>query len=163
MLLRHFQPQPQWISDSSLKLFSVLLIDIWMWTPYMMLICLAGLNSIPPYLYEAARIDRASRWTLFRRITLPLASPFLFLAALFRATDALKQFDLVMAMTGPGDPATQTLSVLLYQRLFQASKLGLGSAYACLVLVLVIALATTVVKVLDKVKASQGRTEVPSP
>ena len=67
--------QPQWLTDPDLKLFSILMIDIWMWTPFMMLIALAGLNAIPNHLYEAAAIDRASRWTVFRRITLPLCSP----------------------------------------------------------------------------------------
>ncbi len=77
----------------------------------MMLIALAGLNAIPGYIYEAAEIDRACRWTVFRRITLPMCAPLLLLAVLFRATDALKQFDLVMAVTGPNDASTQTLSV----------------------------------------------------
>ena len=69
----------------------------------MMLISLAGLNAIPPHIYEAAEIDRAGRWTVFRRITLPMCAPLLGLAVLLRATDALKQFDLVMAITGPND------------------------------------------------------------
>ena len=76
-------PQPQWLTDPDLKLLSMLIIDIWMWTPFMMLIALAGLNAIPKHLYEAATIDRASTWTLFRRITLPLCSPLLFLSVLF--------------------------------------------------------------------------------
>ena len=135
-------PQPQWVTDRDLKFWSVLMIDVWMWTPFMMLIALAGLSSIPDYLYEAAEIDRAGRWRVFTRITLPLTAPLLGLAALLRSTDALKQFDLVMAMTGPNDASTQTLSALLYQVLFRDGKMGLGSAYACLVLVIVIALAT---------------------
>jgi multiple sugar transport system permease protein len=141
--------EPQWLTDRSLKLFSILLIDVWMWTPFMMLIALAGLGAIPRSLYEAAAIDRASRWTVFRRITLPLTAPLLGLAALLRTTDALKQFDLVMAVTGPNDKATQTLSTLLYQVVFRDGKVGLGSAYACLVLVLVIAVATVFTRYLD--------------
>ena len=107
--------QPLWLTDPDLKLVSILMIDIWMWTPFMMLISLAGLNAIPRHLYEAAQIDRASEWTVFRRITFPLSSPMIFLAILFRTTDALKQFDLVVAVTGPNDASTQTLSALLYQ------------------------------------------------
>ena len=61
--------QPQWLTDPALKLLSILVVDIWMWTPFMMLIALAGLNAIPRYLYEAAEIDRASPWTVFCRIT----------------------------------------------------------------------------------------------
>ena len=142
-------PEPQWTTDGAWKFVSVLLIDVWMWTPFMLLIALAALNSIPAYLYEAAAIDRAGRWTVFRRITLPLCGPLLGLAALLRTTDALKQFDLVMAVTGPNDERTQTISTLLYQVLFQYGKVGLGSAYGCLVLVLVMALATVFTRYLE--------------
>ena len=145
-------PQPQWLTDNRLKLLSILLIDVWMWTPFMMLIALAGLNSIPDSIYEAAAIDRAGPWTVFRRITLPMTAPLLGLAALLRATDAIKQFDLVMAVTGPNDAATQTLSTLLYQVVFRDGKVGLGSAYACLVLVMVIALATLFTRYLDRLQ-----------
>ena len=141
--------QPQWTTDPRLKLLAIVMVDVWMWTPFMMLIALAGLNAIPNYIYEAAEIDRASRWMVFRRITLPMCSPLLLLAVLFRTTDALKQFDLVMAITGPNDPATQTLSALLYQRLLQSNQIGLGSAYSIVVLVIVIALASVFVRYLD--------------
>lgn len=142
-------PQPQWLTDRDWKFTSILLIDVWMWTPFMMLISLAGLNSIPTSLYEAAEVDRADTWTVFRRITLPLCAPLLGLAVLLRATDALKQFDLVMATTGPNDASTETLSTLLYQVVFRDGKLALGSAYACLVLVLVIAVATAFTRYLE--------------
>lgn len=149
--------QPQWLTDPDLKLLSILMIDIWMWTPFMMLIALAGLNAIPPHLYEAAAIDRASNWTVFRRITLPLCSPLLFLAVLLRTTDALKQFDLVMAVTGPNDRATQTLSALLYQVMFRGYKIGLGSAYSLVILGIVIALASVFIRYIAGIHAKQGR------
>jgi len=142
-------PQPQWLTDRDWKFTSVLLIDVWMWTPFMMLISLAALNSIPQSLYEAAEVDRASAGIVFRRITLPLCAPLLGLAVLLRATDALKQFDLVMATTGPNDASTETLSTLLYQIVFRDGKLALGSAFACLVLVLVIAVATAFTRYLE--------------
>jgi multiple sugar transport system permease protein len=150
--------QPQWLTDPDLKLLSILIVDVWMWTPFMMLIALAGLQAIPSYLYEAAEIDRASRWTIFRRITLPLTTPLLFLAVLFRTTDALKQFDLVMAMTGPNDRATQTLSALLYQIMLRDYNIGLGSAYALVILVMVIALASMFIRYIDAIQRRQGRT-----
>ena len=150
-------PQPQWLTDPGWKFTAILLVDVWQWTPFMMLISLAGLNAIPPYLYKAAEIDRASRWTVFRRLTLPLCAPLLMLAVLLRATDALKQFDLVMAMTGPNDASTQTLSALLYQVTFQGGKVGLGAAYACIVLVVVVALATVFTRYLAWLAARQGR------
>ena len=113
---------------------------------------LAALNAIPGYLYEAAAIDRASRWKVFRRITLPLCAPLLGLAVLLRATDALKQFDLVMAITGPNDPATQTVSALLYQVVFRDGKVGMGAAYSYVVLVLVLALASVFVRYMSSVQ-----------
>ena len=144
--------QPQWLTDDSMKMVSVLLIDTWMWTPFMMLIALAGLNAIPSYIYAAAEVDRAGPWKLFTRITLPMCSPLLGLAVLFRATDALKQFDLVMAITGPTDSTTQTISALLYDQVFRNRRVGLGSAYACVILVVVIALATVFVRYVDTLR-----------
>ncbi|MBI5363172.1 MAG: sugar ABC transporter permease [Planctomycetes bacterium] len=148
--------QPQWLTDRDLKFWSILLIDVWTWTPFMMLIALAGLASIPQSLYEAAAIDRASTWTTFRRITLPMCAPLLGLAVLFRATDALKQFDLVMAITGPNDGGTQTLSALLYQVVFRDGKVGLGSAYAILVLVVVMALATVFTRYVERMRGAEA-------
>ena len=152
-------PQPQWLTDDDLKLVSILLVDIWMWTPFMMLISLAGLNAIPAYIYEAAEIDRAGRWLVFRSITLPMCAPLLGLAVLLRATDALKQFDLVMAITGPNDASTQTLSARIYQVVFRDYKVGLGSAYGVVILVAVIAVATIFVRYIDSLGRRQGKVE----
>ncbi|MGD0674392.1 MAG: sugar ABC transporter permease [Polyangiaceae bacterium] len=152
-------PQPQWLTDDDLKLVSILLVDVWMWTPFMMLISLAGLNAIPKYIYEAAEIDRASRWMVFRTITLPMCAPLLGLAVLLRATDALKQFDLVMAITGPNDVSTQTLSARIYQVVFRDYKVGLGSAYGVVILMAVIAVATIFVRYIDRLNENQGKVE----
>lgn len=151
-------PQPQWLTDDDLKLASILLVDVWMWTPFMMLVSLAGLNAIPKYIYEAAEVDRASRWMVFRTITLPMSAPLLGLAVLLRATDALKQFDLVMAITGPNDSTTQTLSARLYQVVFRNYKVGLGSAYGVVILIAVIALATIFVRYIDNLNQRKGST-----
>jgi len=149
-------PEPQWTTDPAFKFTSIVLIDVWMWTPFMLLISLAALNSIPGSLYEAAEVDRAGRWMVFRRLTLPLCAPLLGLAALLRTTDALKQFDLVMAVTGPNDERTQTVSTLLYQVVFRDGRVGLGSAFACLVLVVVMALATVFTRYLDRLQQRQA-------
>ena len=151
--------QPQWITDPDLIFFSILMIDVWMWTPFMMLISLASLNAIPPYMYEAAAIDRASGWRVFRRITLPMCAPLLGLAVLLRATDALKQFDLVMAVTGPNDAATQTLSAQLYQVVFRDGKVGLGTSYSYVILVVVIALASIFIRYLNSLTGRDMRSE----
>lgn len=152
-------PQPQWLTDDDLKLVSIVLIDVWMWTPFMMLIALAGLNAIPKYIYEAAEIDRAGRWMVFRTITLPMCAPLLGLAVLLRATDALKQFDLVMAVTGPNDAATQTLSTRIYQIVFRDYKVGLGAAYGVVILVAVLAVATIFVRYIDRLNRRLGKVE----
>lgn len=151
------ESQPVWRTD--FKFTCIVLVDIWMWTPFMMLISLAGLNAIPPSIYEAAEIDRASTWRVFSRITLPLCAPLLGLAVLLRATDALKQFDLVMAITGKNDGETQTVSTLLYQIIFGTGKVGLGAAYACIALVAVIAVAALFTRYLDWMQSRQGRSD----
>lgn len=147
---------PAWLTDSSAKFWAVLMVDVWMWTPFMTLIGMAALNAIPAYLYEAAEIDRAGPGTVFRRITLPLCAPLMVLGALLRTTDALKQFDYVMAITGPYETGTRTLSVWIYQTVFEGHKVGLGSAYSCVVLVIVIALASIFVRAMDRIQRARG-------
>ena len=82
--------------------WAIVIVDTWMWTPFVMLICLAGLRSIPPSIYEAAECDRASKWRQFWTITIPLVLPFLMLAVLFRGIENFKMFDLVVQLTGGG-------------------------------------------------------------
>ena len=139
--------------------FSIVLVDVWMWTPFMLLVSLAALNAIPRYVYEAAEMDRASRWLVFRTITLPMSAPLLGLGVLLRATDALKQFDLVMAITGPNDTSTQTLSARMYQVVFRNYKVGLGSAYGVVILVAVMAVATLFVRYMDYLQRRRGKAE----
>src|SRR5689334_18993219 len=123
---------PEWLGESGLALWAIVIVDVWMWSPFVMLLCLAGLSAIPEYLYEAAAIDRANWWFQFRRITLPQVMPLLLIAVLFRSIEAFKQFDLVMGLTsgGPG-VLTQTVSIKLYQLAFQGQfNTGLSSALA---------------------------------
>ena len=113
------RPQrPDWLKNHAL--ISVVIADVWMWSPFVMLLCLSGLKAIPDYIYEAAAVDRASSWRQFWRITLPSVAPLLTLAVLFRTIEALKAFDLVMGLTGggPGN-TTETVSVALYRMVFQ--------------------------------------------
>ena len=95
------------IGHSSLAPWSIVIVDTWMWTPFTMLICLAGLRSIPNYLYEAAEVDRASQWQQFIYITLPTVLPFLLLALLFRGIENFKMFDMVVELTS-GGPVSYT-------------------------------------------------------
>ena len=88
----------EWLSNPDVALYAVAITDIWMWSPFVMLLSLAGLSAIPPSLYEAAAIDRASRWFVFSRITLPLVSPLLLIAIIFRTMEAFKTFDIAYVM-----------------------------------------------------------------
>ena len=92
--------------EVALAPWTIVLVDTWMWAPYVMLICLAGLRSIPDYIYEAAEVDRASAWRQFWSITLPMAVPFLMLAVLFRAIENFKMFDMVNLLTSGGPGST---------------------------------------------------------
>ncbi len=105
------------IGDVTLAPWAIVLVDTWMWTPYVMLICLAGLRSIPDYIYEAAEVDRASKWRQFWSITLPMALPFIMLAVLFRGIENFKMFDMVNLLTGGGPGSTtEVASITLEAR-----------------------------------------------
>jgi multiple sugar transport system permease protein len=141
------------IGDATLAPWSIVIVDTWMWTPFVMLICLAGLRSIPDYIYEAAEIDRASKWRQFWTITVPMVLPFLMLAVLFRGIENFKMFDLVVQLTGggPGNITTVT-SIDLKREAFERWRTGYASAYAIILFVTVFGLASIYVKALNKVK-----------
>ncbi len=145
---------PEWLAEPVLAMWAIIIVDVWMWSPFVMLLCLAGLSAIPEYLYEAAAIDRASGWFQFRRITLPQVMPLLLIAVLFRTIEAFKQFDLVMGLTGggPGD-VTRTVSVQLYQLAFQGQfNTGQSSALAYIVLVIIIAVSNLYIRALNRAR-----------
>lgn len=128
-------PGVQWLSDPNLAIWSLVLVDVWQWTPMAFLIILAGLQSIAPELYEAARTDGASEWQCLRHITLPLIVPQIVLAMLLRSIDTFKLFDKVYALTGggPGN-ATQTLSTYIYDTGFRFFNMGPASAASVMML-----------------------------
>ena len=133
--------------------WSIVIVDTWMWTPFVMLICLAGLRSIPDYIYEAAEIDRASKLRQFFTISVPMVLPFLMLAVLFRGIENFKMFDLVVQLTGGGPGSTTELtSINLKREAFEKWRTGYASAYAIILFVTVFGLASIYVKALNKVK-----------
>jgi multiple sugar transport system permease protein len=133
--------------------WTIVLVDTWMWAPYVMLICLAGLRSIPDYIYEAAEVDRASPWRQFWSITLPMTVPFLMLAVLFRAIENFKMFDMVNLLTsgGPGS-TTELVSITLKRAAFEKWRTGYSSALAIILFVTVFGAANIYVKALNRVK-----------
>ncbi|WP_375589217.1 sugar ABC transporter permease [Hoeflea alexandrii] len=141
------------IGEVSLAPWAIVIVDTWMWTPFVMLICLAGLRSIPDSIYEAAECDRASKWRQFWTITIPMILPFLMLAVLFRGIENFKMFDLVVQLTGGGPGNTTTLtSIDLKREAFEKWRTGYSSAYAVILFVTVFGLASIYVKALKKVK-----------
>jgi len=141
-----------WISDPSRNLYAVVIADIWMWTPFVMLLSIAGLSAVPQYLYEAAEIDRASWWYKFTRITLPMVYPLLLVALIFRTMEAFKIFDLPMGITGRGATAPQLLSMYLYNIGFVTWKTSYGSAIGYIMLIMIIAITSIFIKYLNKAK-----------
>ncbi|MDP2734482.1 MAG: sugar ABC transporter permease [Hoeflea sp.] len=141
------------LGSVSLAPWSIVIVDTWMWTPYVMLICLAGLRSIPDYIYEAAEVDRASPWRQFWSITVPMALPFIMLAVLFRGIENFKMFDMVNLLTGGGPGSiTEVASITLKRQAFEAWRTGPSSAFAIILFVAVFGLANIYVKALNRVK-----------
>jgi multiple sugar transport system permease protein len=135
-------PAQVWVFHPATVIPSLVLVETWQWTPLVMLIVLGGLAAIPAEPYESAQIDGANIWQVFRYITLPLITPFLFIAAMIRMIDAVKSFDIIFAITqgGPGS-ASETINLYLYSVAFTYYDIGYGSAIAVVFFVLIVALA----------------------
>jgi multiple sugar transport system permease protein len=132
-----------WLTDSWLAFLTVVIVDVWQWTPFMMLILLAGLQTIPEEVTEAARMDTRSEWHAFWRVTFPLLIPWSVTALLIRAIEMLKIVDVIMVMTkgGPGI-ATESLTLYAYRTGVVNFDLGYASALSFTLLILVAAGAT---------------------
>ena len=128
-----------------LAMTSVILADVWKTTPFVAIILLAGLKSIPNQYYEAAALDGAGHWAVFRSITLPLLKPFIAIAVLFRTMDAFRVFDLVWVLTG-GASGTETLSVYIYRVLFRYGDLGYGSTMTVALFAIVFVLSLGLIR-----------------
>ena len=131
-----------WLGDPQLALISVIAIHTWQWTPFAFLVLLASLATLPPDLFEAARLDRASAWQRFRFVTLPLIRPAIVMVVILRTMTALSAFAAIFAATGGGPgSATEILNLYAYRTSFTELNLGYGSALA--VVLLSIALAVS--------------------
>ena len=119
-----------WLGDSGTALISMIIIDVWIYSPFAILIFIAGLQSLPKEPYEAARVDGASGWFVFRKLTLPLLAPNIVLITLFRLIDSLKVFDIIYATTkgGPAS-ATATLHIVSYFEAFRWNNIGRSMVY----------------------------------
>jgi len=146
-------PPLLWVYAPTWVIPSLVLVEIWHWTPLIMLIVLGGLAALPTEPYESARLDGASEWQLFRYITLPLLAPFLIVAAVIRTIDALKAFDTIYVISqgGPGT-ASETINLYLYLQAFAFYNVGNASAVVVVFFVIILALALLLLHVREKAK-----------
>lgn len=137
-----------WLADSSLALKTVMFIDIWQNVPYMVLVILAGLVSLPGEPYEAAKVDGASGWQRFRFLTLPMMRPTFMVVILMRAITALKTYDLIYVLTkgGPG-VKTEVISYHIYQEAFRNLEIGSASAMSYLLVLVIVPIAFIFIKI----------------
>ena len=141
-------PPQLWVFHPATVIPSLVLVETWQWTPLVMLIVLGGIASLPQDPYEAAILDGASAWQMFRHITLPLVWPFIMVAAVIRLIDALKTFDTIYVITlgGPGT-SSETLNILLYQTAFAYYDLGYGSAIVVVFFLLILLISLLLLRV----------------
>lgn len=146
-------PQPDWVSNTPLLAVEAALI--WQWTPFMMLILLAGLQSRSPELIEAARIDGAGSWQIFRHLTLPHLRRYLELGALLGSIYIVQNFDAVFTITS-GGLGTANLPYTVYQAFYQAHENGLASAAGVLVVIGTIIIATFALRVVSSLFSEEA-------
>lgn len=135
-------PPSLWVYSADTVIPTLVLVEVWHWTPLVMLLILGGLASLPIDPYEAAKIDGASPWQAFRHITLPLLAPFIVVALIIRTIDALKAFDTIYVITqgGPGQ-ASETINIFLYLQAFAFYNVGYASAVVVVFFLLILGLA----------------------
>jgi multiple sugar transport system permease protein len=146
-------PPSLWVYSPTLVIPSLVLVEVWHWTPLVMLIVLGGLAALPIEPYESARLDGATEWQLFRYITFPLVAPFIVVAAVIRTIDAIKAFDTIYVISsgGPGT-ASETINLYLYLQAFAFYNVGNASAVVVVFFVLILALAMLLLYVRQRAK-----------
>jgi multiple sugar transport system permease protein len=139
-----------WTGSPRLAFLSVIVVDVWQWTPFVFLVLLAGLQAIPQEPYEAALIDGSNRWQTFRHVTLPLLKPAILIALLLRTMDLLRVFDQIFILTegGPGF-ATETISLYIYRTAFRFFDFGYAAAMSFVLLALTNVISTIYIRLLQ--------------
>jgi len=144
---------PQWLTSPSMALPSVIIADVWQWTPFIFILALAALQGLPRSVIEAARVDGASAWQTVFQVKLPLILPVIIVAALLRLIDAFKVLEVIYIMTGGGPGlATEIMSMRIYKTAFEFQQLGRASALSNLLL-LVVAIISAALVVFNKMRA----------
>ena len=140
-----------WLGSPVWAMNAAIFMDVWKTTPFVAILLIAGLQVIPLELYQAARVDGAGNWSIFRRITLPLLMPVILVVLIFRTLDAFRVFDAVYVLTG-GGPAntTETLSIYAYKVLFQTLQFGYGSTLSVVVFLCTGAISVFYIRLLSR-------------
>ena len=148
-------PRQQWLSDPTLAFASVIVLDLWQHTPFVLMVLLAGLRSLPHDPIEAARVDGASAWQTFTHIILPMLQPLILVVLLLRCIGAFKLFDEIYALTqaGPGQ-ATETLAYYIYVLAFQAFDLGYASTASYLLMLVLAVVGVLLIVRLERENAA---------
>ena len=135
-------PPQAWLASPSTASISLIVVDTWQWTPFILLICLGGLASLPNEPFEAAKVDGANSWQVFSKITVPMLYPFISLALLFRSIDAFKTFDIIYVLTsgGPG-VLTRTLNLYAFKHGIEFLSMGYAGSIAIVMLIITIVVA----------------------
>jgi multiple sugar transport system permease protein len=151
-------PEQNWLGDVRLAMPSVIIFDIWQWTPFVALIVLAGLQSLPREPFEAAELDGASTWRVLRRLTFPMLAPVLTLVFVLRSIDAIRLYDAILSLShgGPGT-ATETLTYYLYRISLKYFRLDIGSAIALLFLYATVVFTAVALRSMMRIQAERAR------
>jgi multiple sugar transport system permease protein len=140
-------PQGRWVSSEQTVLMSLILVDVWQWTPMITLIVLAGLAGLSEEPTEAARVDGASEWQILRFVTIPMVMPVILTAMILRLIDALKTFDIIFAMTGGGPGyASETLNIMGFKYSFEYFRMGQASVILVVLFLVVLACSLGIMK-----------------
>ena len=144
-----------WTASPRLALFSVIIVDVWQWTPFVFLVLLAGLQAIPQEPYEAALVDGSNKWQTFRHVTLPLLKPAILIVLLLRTMDLLRVFDQIFILTegGPGF-ATETISLYIYRTAFRFFDFGYAAAMSFVLLAITNIISTLYIRLLQSKEAA---------
>lgn len=145
----------EWLSDPTVAMLSIILVQVWWGVSFVMLVLLGGLAGLDPSLYEAAEVDGATRWQVFRYITLPMLRPVLLVIAMIRTIDALREFDLIYTLTGGGPGgATRVFALELFYTAYERGDFGMSAAQALLLMVLVLLVASRLVNALARPRSA---------
>ncbi len=149
-------PKQLWVYSADMVIPTLALVEVWEWTPLVMLIVLGGLAALPTDPYESAVMDGANQWQMFRHITFPLIMPFLMIAVILRTIDALKSFDIIYVLTqgGPGT-ASETINLYLYLQAFSFFNIGPASAVVIVFFVIILALALIMLFARERLRWNQ--------